>query len=82
MSWTEGRKMKKTGFVISLIVTFLLEVCVCTSFFQRTNHLEQNTVLGGVIIIAIAMIGIAFVFALLQARRVKKIEPYQMLVEE
>ncbi len=36
----------------------------------------------GVFIIACAMIIISFGFALLQARRVKDIEPYQMLVEE
>ncbi len=37
--------MKKTWFIISLILTFFLEACICTYLFQRTDYLEQDTVL-------------------------------------
>jgi ABC-type antimicrobial peptide transport system permease subunit len=36
----------------------------------------------GVIIVGASMIILSFVFAVLQARRVRKIEPYQMLIAE
>ncbi|MBR4010263.1 MAG: FtsX-like permease family protein, partial [Clostridiales bacterium] len=36
----------------------------------------------GIIIVGAGMILLSFVFAVLQAKRVKKIEPYQMLIAE
>ena len=36
----------------------------------------------GLVVIGAAMILISFLFAVLQARRIKKVEPYQMLVAE
>ena len=41
-----------------------------------------NIPIPGLIIIAVSMIVLAFAFAVLQARRVRKIEPYQMLIAE
>jgi len=41
-----------------------------------------NIPIPGVIIIGVAMILISFLFAVLQARRIKKVEPYKMLIAE
>ncbi len=84
---TDTEELQKTWK--SIIIVFSVTSYFATNPYMNTFMMSFGLVqshfaipIPGVIIIAIAMISISFVFSLLQARRVKKIEPYQMLIEE
>ena len=75
--------------------TIILSVIVFSivSYFTANTYMSFNMVsfgmmkcsfvipVGGVVIIGIGMIILAFVFAMLQTRKIKKIEAYDMLIE-